>query len=236
VSFRYADDHAPAIRDVTLRICRGTTVGLVGANGSGKTTLADMIAGLLVPHEGHIEIDGIALDDSNRADWQSNVAYVPQESFVLDASVAENIALGVPLGEIDQSRMLRAARLARLDECIACLPQGYAEALGERGARLSGGQRQRVAIARALYRDAAVLIMDEATSALDDATENDLIATLQSLRGQCTIVLITHRASTMQHCDAIVELQNGTIAGHWTRDDWPRAPARIRAMQSASVR
>lgn len=235
-SFRYADDHAPAIRDVTLSICRGTTVGLVGANGSGKTTLADVIAGLLVPHEGHIEIDGIVLNDSNRADWQSNVAYVPQESFVLDASVAENIALGVPPGEIDQGRMLRAARLARLDECIAGLPQGYAEALGERGARLSGGQRQRVAIARALYRDAAVLIMDEATSALDDATENDLIATLQGLRGQCTIILITHRASTLQHCDAIVELQNGTIVGHWARDDWPRAPARIRATHSASVR
>jgi ATP-binding cassette, subfamily B, bacterial PglK len=236
VSFRYADDHAPAIRDVTLRVRRGTTVGLVGANGSGKTTLADLIAGLLVPQEGHLEVDGIVLDDSNRPDWQSNVAYVPQETFLLDASVAENIALGVPHSEVDQNRMLRAARLARLDECVAGLPHGYAEVLGERGARLSGGQRQRVAIARALYRNAAVLILDEATNALDDPTENDLIATLQELRGQCTLILITHRASTMQHCDAIVELQNGAMVGHWARDDWPRAPARVRAAQSASVR
>ena len=236
VSFRYADEHAPAVRDVTLRVRRGTTVGLVGANGSGKTTLADLIAGLLVPQEGHLEVDGIVLDDANRPHWQSNVAYVPQESFVLDASVAENIALGVPHGEVDHNRMLRAVRLARLDECIAALPHGYAEVLGERGARLSGGQRQRVAIARALYRNASVLILDEATSALDDPTEKDLIATLQELRGQCTLILITHRASTMQHCDAVVELQNGTIVGHWTRDDWPRASARVRAAPSASVR
>lgn len=228
VSFRYCDDHPAAIRDVTLRVPSGTIIGFVGVNGSGKTTLADLIAGLLVPQSGCIEVDGVVIEESNRPDWQSTVAYVPQDIFLFDATVVENIALGVPHQDIDQSSLLRAARLAQLDECIAALPNGYDEVLGERGTRLSGGQRQRVGIARALYRMASVLIMDEATSALDDTTESHLITTLQELRGQCTLILITHRLSTMQYCDLIVEMQDGTIIGEWTHDEWLRASGTLR--------
>lgn len=223
VSFRYSEDRSPAIRDVTLCVRRGTMIGLVGANGSGKTTLADLIAGLLVPQSGYIEVDGIVLDASNRADWQSNIAYVPQDVFLIDATVADNIALGVPRERVDQSRMLRAARLAQLDECVAGLPGGYEEVLGERGVRLSRGQRQRVGIARALYRNASVLILDEATNALDNLTESGLMTTLEKLHGQRTVILITHRLSALQHCDQIIEMRNGMIVGDATHDEWLRA-------------
>jgi HlyD family secretion protein len=227
VAFRYSDDQPPVLHDISLRIRADTTIGLIGANGAGKTTLADVIAGLLVPQSGHIEVDGTRVDAANRLDWQSNVAYVPQDSVLLDASVAQNIALGVPDGEIDRNRLLGAARLARLDECIAGLPRGYDELLGERGTRLSGGQRQRVAIARALYRNASVLIMDEATSALDDATRRDLLATLQGLRGQRTLILITHHPVTLQHCDTVVELRDGTVAAQWSPDERDRSRASV---------
>lgn len=229
VSFRYSEDRPPAIRDVTLCVRRGTTIGFVGANGSGKTTLADLIAGLLIPQSGYIDVDGIILDESNRPSWQSNVAYVPQDVFLIDSTVADNIALGVPREHIDQSRMLKAARLAQLDECIVGLPGGYEEVLGERGVRLSRGQRQRVGIARALYRDASVLIMDEATNALDKLTESGLMTTLAKLRGQRTVILIAHRLSALQHCDQIIEMQNGMIVGEATYDEWLRASGGQRA-------
>ena len=228
VSFRYGDDLPPAIRDVSLAIPGGAMIALVGANGSGKTTLADVIAGLLAPQSGSIEVDGIVLNESNRADWMSQVAYVPQDIFLLDATVAENIALGVAPQEIDRSRLLRAARQARLDECIDGLPKKYDEVLGERGVRLSGGQRQRVGIARALYRDAVVLIMDEATNALDDMTQREVITTLHQLRGDRTIILITHALSTLRHCDLIVAMQSGTIVSRWTRDESVALRARRR--------
>ena len=228
VSFRYSNDRPAAIREVTLRVPGGATIGLVGANGSGKTTLADLIAGLLVPQSGHIEVDGIILDESNRLDWQSTVAYVPQDIVLMDSTVAENIALGVSAKDMDQSRMRRAARLARLDECIAGLPGEYREILGERGIRLSGGQRQRMGIARALYRNASVLIMDEATNALDDPTENDLMTALEELRGQRTLILIAHRLSTLQHCDLVVEMRNGMIVGSSTYDELLRGSERLR--------
>jgi ABC-type multidrug transport system fused ATPase/permease subunit len=213
VTFQYCADRPPAIHAVTLRIDAGTTVGLVGPSGSGKTTLSELILGLLLPTSGTVAVDGIVLDAANRADWQSAVAYVPQSIFVFDASLAENIALGVRVEQIDQERLRNAVRLAQLEALVATLPNGYQEQMGEHGARLSGGQRQRLGIARALYRDVSVLIFDEATNALDRLTEDEIMSTLDALRGERTIILIAHKLSTALPCDVIFEVGNGAVTG-----------------------
>lgn len=216
ISFRYQADRALALSGVSLRIPARTAVGFVGANGCGKTTLIDIVAGLLAPGGGYVEVDGITLDNANAADWQSRIAYVPQSIFLLDSTIAQNIAFGVPKAAIDRERLLAAARLAQLDEFVDSLPDKYEHRLGERGTRLSGGQRQRIGIARALYTNASVLILDEATNALDGLTEQDLIATLFGLRGRYTIILIAHRLSTVRACDLIFELDQGKVTASGT--------------------
>jgi ATP-binding cassette, subfamily B, bacterial PglK len=213
VSFRYEPACPAAVRAVSLHIPARSAVGFVGANGSGKTTLVDLIAGLLVPETGCIEVDGIALDDANRAAWQSRIAYVPQSIFLLDTTIAQNVAFSEPGDTIDRERLLTAARLAQLDEFVAGLPGGYEHLVGERGTRLSGGQRQRIGIARALYTNAPVLILDEATNALDGLTEQDLMETIARLRGRYTIILIAHRLTSVQACDFIFEFERGELIG-----------------------
>jgi ABC-type multidrug transport system fused ATPase/permease subunit len=216
VSFRYEPDRPLAASNVSLRIPARAAVGFVGANGSGKTTLVDLVAGLLVPAIGKIEVDGIALDDANRAAWQSRIAYVPQNISLLDTTIARNVALGIPRAAIDHERLLAAARLAQLDEFVRTLPRGYDHPVGERGMSLSGGQRQRIGIARALYTDASVLILDEATNALDGLTEQELMATILRLRGRYTIILIAHRLSAVGACDLIFELDRGKVTASGT--------------------
>jgi ATP-binding cassette, subfamily B, bacterial PglK len=216
VSFRYEPERPPAVDGVSLSIPVRAAIGLVGANGSGKTTLVDLIAGLLVPGTGRIEVDGIALDDENRTAWQTRIAYVPQNIFLLDTSIAENVALGISGAAIDRERLLAAAQLAQLDEFVATLPGGYGHRVGERGVSLSGGQRQRIGIARALYANASVLILDEATNALDGLTEQEMMATIGRLRGRYTIIVIAHRLSTVRACDVILEIDRGKIKGSGT--------------------
>ena len=216
VSFRYEPDRPAALERVSVRIPARGVVGLVGANGSGKTTLVDLLAGLLVPEQGTVEVDGIRLTEDNRAAWQSRIAYVPQTVFLLNRTLAENIALGVPRAQIDGEQLRAVTQLAQLDELIQTLPGGYDHVIGERGASLSGGQRQRVGIARALYTEASVLILDEATSALDGLTEQELLATIARLRGTYTIVLIAHRLSTVRACDVIYQLEHGKVTGSGT--------------------
>jgi ABC-type bacteriocin/lantibiotic exporter with double-glycine peptidase domain len=211
VSFSYEPGRPNAVNDVTLRIPARAAIGLVGANGSGKTTTVDLVAGLLAPAAGRLEVDGIAIDEANRAAWQSRIAYVPQTIFLLDTTIAQNIALGVAAAAIDRERLVMAAQLAQLDGFVATLPAGYEHPIGERGARLSGGQRQRIGIARALYANASVLIMDEATNALDGLTEQELLATVLRLRGRYTVILIAHRMSSVQACDLIFEFNRGRV-------------------------
>jgi ATP-binding cassette, subfamily B, bacterial PglK len=230
LSFRYAPDRPWALNGVSLRIPARATVGIVGANGSGKTTLVDLIAGLLVPASGRVEVDGNALDETNRAAWQSRIAYVPQSIFLLDSSIAQNVALGIPAADIDRRRLSEAARLAQLDELIRTLPGGYDHRVGERGIQLSGGQRQRIGIARALYREASVLLLDEATNALDGLTEQELMATLGRLRGRYTTILIAHRMSTVRACDVIFELENGKLIGSGTYDGLLKSSEAFRRM------
>jgi len=219
VSFQYAAASSPALERVELRIPAGATVGIVGVNGSGKTTLMDVIAGLLVPTAGELQVDGVVVDAGNRAAWQAQIAYVPQSIFLLDSSVAQNIAFGVPARDIDHARMIEAAQSAQLGPFIAALPDQYEHRIGERGVRLSGGQRQRIGIARALYRRAPVLLLDEAMSALDGMTEAELMSALESLRGYSTIILIAHRLSMVQWCDLIFQLDNGRVSAGGTYDE-----------------
>jgi ATP-binding cassette, subfamily B, bacterial PglK len=226
VSFRYAPELPDVVSAVSLTIPAGALVGLVGPNGSGKTTLIDVLSGLLVPQSGHIEIDGAPLEQSACAAWQSTIAYVPQQVFLFDATLAENIACGIPTSEIDYARLDVAVRQAHLTECVRSLPEGYQQIVGERGCRLSGGQRQRLAIARALYRDASLLILDEVTSSLDTATESEIIDTLHGLRPDKTVLMIAHRPGALRRCDLVFELRHGRLVEHPERGGQAPGPAR----------
>jgi ATP-binding cassette subfamily B protein len=212
VSFTYPRRHQPALEDVSLTVDRGSRVALVGHTGSGKSTLADLLMGLIEPTDGQITIDGVPLDRTTRRAWQRGIAHVPQAIFLADASIARNIAFGVPPAEIDMARVVGAATSAQLEEFIASLPDGYETSVGERGVRLSGGQRQRLGIARAIYKDAPVLVLDEATSALDHDTEVAVMQALDQLGGEGrTIIIIAHRPSTVEGCDLIARLDRGRI-------------------------
>ena len=197
----------PVLDGFDLTIPANTSIGIAGKSGSGKSTLMDILLGLLQPQAGALSVDGQPIKADNLAAWQRAIGYVPQHIYLSDASVAENIAFGVPKADIDMEAVERAARAAQIHEFISTeLPQGYSTVVGDRGIRLSGGQRQRVGIARALYRDPPVLFMDEATSALDGATEEAVNKAIRGLAGHKTIVVIAHKESSLQGCERVVEV------------------------------
>ena len=211
ISFRYAPSEPQVLRNISLKIQRGSCVGIVGKTASGKSTLLDVIMGLLEPQEGHFYVDGTAVGSSNLRSWQANISHVPQVIFLSDATVAENIALGVPADEIDHNRVREAARGAKIADTIENWKLKYDTFVGERGIRLSGGQRQRIGIARALYKRASVIIFDEATSALDVDTEEEVMRSIYGLPEELTIIIVAHRWSTLKQCDRILELSDGVI-------------------------
>lgn len=218
VRFSYAPGGPDALAGVSLRIPAGAVVGFVGENGSGKTTLLDVLAGLLVPRSGRLLVDGVEINAANVAEWHATLAYVPQQVFLLDDTLAGNIALGARPAERHPDRLQSAIRLSRLTESAAAL-RHHAGRIGERGTRLSGGQRQRVGIARALYREASVLILDEATSELDAGAEEALVESLPALRAGRTLILTGHRLSTLRCCDVIYELAAGRIVRSLTYEE-----------------
>lgn len=200
-----------ALQEVNLAIRRGERVGIVGTTGSGKSTLLDLLMGLLAPTRGAIRIDGTALGPATRAAWQAQIAHVPQSIYLMDDSIAANIAFGVPPDRVDPARVEAAAEAARLSPFLAELPDGLATRVGERGIRLSGGQRQRIGLARALYKGAEVLILDEATSALDDRTEAEVMDSLMGLGRTMTLIMVAHRRSTLAGCDRILSVEGGRV-------------------------
>jgi len=236
VSFCFSGTRSTVLDEINLIIARHSSVGLVGATGAGKTTLVDLILGLLTPTSGRILVDGVELGGANLVRWRCNVGYVPQNIFLTDDTITNNIAFGVAEQDIDRAAVINAARIANLQEFIEKeLPGGYETVIGERGVRLSGGQRQRVGIARALYRDPEVLIMDEATSSLDGITEEAVIEALHTLSGKKTLITIAHRLTTVKECDVIYIMERGRIASHGTYDallktsPWFKAATRTNA-------
>jgi ATP-binding cassette subfamily C protein len=207
LTFSYAKGVAPIIRDLSLTIRKNESVGIVGPSGSGKSTLVDLILGLHTAQLGQILIDEEPLTSANINSWRRMIGYVPQDIYLLDETIAENIAFGIPLQEIDQDSLKSAAEGAQILQFIQReLPQGFNTIVGERGMRLSGGQRQRIGIARALYNNPQVLILDEATSALDQETENAVMETINGFHGKLTMVTIAHRLTTIEKCDRIIRM------------------------------
>lgn len=211
VGFCYAPGTTLVLKDINLLIAQGERVGIIGTTGSGKSTLLDIAMGLLSPTQGQIIVDDVVLDETNIRAWQANIAHVPQAIFLADCSVEENIAFGVAPQDIDYERVRHAAHRAQLSDVIEAMPKGYKTSVGERGVRLSGGQRQRIGIARALYKRASVIIFDEATSALDNETEAEVMAAVQAIDVDVTILMIAHRLTTLANCTRIVELERGQI-------------------------
>jgi ATP-binding cassette subfamily B protein len=211
VGFRYPEGRFGLV-DVSFRIRAGEHVGIAGATGGGKSTLLDLLMGLLEPDEGAILIDGRPLDDATRPAWQAGLAHVPQAIYLADDTIAANIAFPRQAVGMDQERLAAAVRAAQLESFLAGLPDGLETYVGERGVRLSGGQRQRIGLARALYRRPRLLILDEATSALDGATEAAVLAALQQLRGDLTLVTVAHRATTLATCDRLIEVERGLVS------------------------
>lgn len=211
VSFRYDTTTPWVLENINLTIPKGARVGIIGSTGSGKSTALDILMGLLQPTHGNVTIDGQVLGLVNMRTWQQSVAHVPQDIFLADASITENIAFGVPRDEIVFERVRKAAQQAKIAEFIESRPEGYAAIVGERGVRLSGGQRQRIGIARALYKQAQVLIFDEATSALDGETENAVMQTIEGLNQDLTLFIVAHRLTTLRNCEVIIKLENGRV-------------------------
>ncbi|MCS3826208.1 ATP-binding cassette subfamily C protein [Salinibacter ruber] len=219
VSYTYPDADRPAIKNLSLAIPARSMVGFVGKTGSGKTTAVDLALGLLRPQEGEITIDGTPLRANNLRRWQQTLGYVPQHIYLSDDTVARNIAFGVPRDQIDMETVREAARRAHiLDYVEQDLPNRWETVVGERGVKLSGGQRQRIGIARALYHDPSVLVFDEATSALDQSTEAGVMEAIYDLEGEQTILIISHRLSTVQRADNIFMLEEGRKVGEGSYD------------------
>jgi ABC-type multidrug transport system fused ATPase/permease subunit len=211
ITYNYPLAAEPSLKDISLTIRHGESIGFIGASGAGKSTLVDILLGLLTPDAGEVRVDGKDIQ-SNLRNWQDQIGYVPQLIFLTDDTLRRNVAFGLPADQIDEAAVLRAIHAAQLGQFVNNLPDGLDTLVGERGVRLSGGQRQRIGIARALYHDPAVLVLDEATSALDTTTERGVMDAVRALRGDKTLIIVAHRLSSIEHCDHLYRLDRGRLA------------------------
>ena len=215
ITFKYSENSLPVIQNLNLTILKGEKIGIVGKTGAGKSTLVDIIMGLVEPSEGSICIDGINLFNDKSEDllksWQDSLMHVPQNIFLADSSIGENIALGLNKKDIDYDRVNYVAKQTQLIDFIDENKDGFDTFVGERGIRLSGGQKQRIGIARALYKGAKIILLDEATSALDNITEEKIVESLNYLGSDITIIIIAHRLNTLRFCDKVFELRQGNL-------------------------
>lgn len=234
VGYRYEGASAPALEGISLSIAAGESIGFVGPSGAGKTTLVDLLLGLLTPSAGRVLVGGV--DVAPRlASWQRCVGYIPQPVYLMDDTIRRNVAFGLPDSEIDDERVRKALRSAKLMEFVGDLPEGLDSSIGEHGTRISGGQRQRIGIARALYHDAQVLVLDEATAALDNATESEVTRAIAQFGGDKTVITIAHRLSTVRDCDRLYFLMNGRLKAVGTYDELVRSNDAFREMALAGA-
>lgn len=209
INFSYNSEKI--LKNINLKIKKGEKIGIVGVTGSGKSTLADILSGLLKPNYGSINIDGINLNSKNIKSWQKNISIVPQNIYLNDDTIQNNVAYSINKNSVNKDLINFAIKKAGLNELIQAKKKGIFTRVGERGINLSGGQRQKIAIARAFYRKAAIIILDEATSSLDNKSEQEIINVLKKLENKTTLIVISHKVETLKFCDKIIELENGKI-------------------------
>jgi ABC-type multidrug transport system fused ATPase/permease subunit len=235
VRYSYPAREGDVVRGVDLEVPRRTSLALVGETGAGKSTLAAILAGLLVPREGSLRVDGEVLDEEGRQAWRNNVGYVSQDVYMIQSTIRGNIALGIPEDEVDEDRVHAAAEAAGAMEFISQFEYGVGHWLQERGASLSGGQRQRIALARALYHDPEVLVLDEATSALDNRTERVVLEALERLGEKKTLVVIAHRLTTVRNCDQVCLVEDGEVVARGSFEELVATSPRFAEMVEAGT-
>jgi ABC-type multidrug transport system fused ATPase/permease subunit len=224
LSFKYKSSKKEVLPNIlnnlNVEINRGDRIGIVGSTGSGKSTFLDIFMGLLEPSSGSIIVDNTKLNKSNIKSWYKKISHVPQNIFLSDVSVMENIAIGKNLDDIDLNKVVQAAKKANIHSVIKELEDKYLTNIGERGIRFSGGQRQRLAIARALYDESEIIVLDEATSALDDGTESNIMKSINELSDEVTIIIVAHRTSTLASCNKIILIEDGNISYTGSYEDY----------------
>ncbi len=210
ITYKYPNSDVLIFDRATMQIPVGKSVGIVGTSGAGKTTAVDIMLGLLRLQSGEILADGVEVREHYES-WLKNIGYIPQTIFMIDSTIRKNVAFGCADEDIDDEKVWMALKEAQLDEFVRGLPEGLDTGIGERGIRLSGGQRQRIGIARALFEDPEVLVLDEATSALDNDTEAAIMESINHLHGRKTLIIIAHRLQTIEKCDIVYRVEEGSV-------------------------
>ena len=218
LQYKYPNTEKLIVEIGSLTIRAGESVGIVGDSGSGKSTLVDLLIGVLSPKSGFVSVNGHDISEHRRF-WQDRIGYVPQHVFLMDTTIRQNVAFGLPDGSINDSDVESALRSANLWDFIMTLPEKLNTIVGERGVRLSGGQRQRLGIARALYGNPEVIVLDEATSALDSETEKEIVESFREIAHDHTLIVVAHRTSTLAHCSRLIRLENGRIVQDGTYEE-----------------
>lgn len=208
--FSYPETENPVLNRINLKIPKNRFVAFIGPSGAGKTTLADLILGVLEPQEGKVSVDGKDIR-SGMTSWHRKLGYIPQSIYIMDDTLRNNVAFGIPEEEIDDVKVWKALEEAQMKEFVETLENGLDTNIGEGGMRLSGGQRQRIGIARVLYNDPQILILDEATSALDMETESAVMGAIESFNGNKTLIIIAHRLSTVEDCDIVYKVEDQKV-------------------------
>jgi ABC-type multidrug transport system fused ATPase/permease subunit len=204
--FRYLKGNE-VIKDISLEIKRGEKIAFTGESGSGKTTLVDIIIGIYRPIKGQLYVDDVLIDNNNIRSWRSKIGYIPQDIYLFDGTVAENVTFG---SEYNDAKIIEVLEKAKIWNFLET-KEGMQTRVGEGGLQLSGGQKQRIGIARALYNDPEILILDEATSSLDDETEAQIMNEIYDVSGNKTLIIIAHRLSTVERCDRKIQIEDGVI-------------------------
>ncbi|WP_127557833.1 ABC transporter ATP-binding protein [Saccharospirillum alexandrii] len=235
VSFTYPGTVTPALQECSFSILSNKITAFIGESGAGKSTAVDLVLGLMLPQHGKIAVGNKLLDQRNIKSWRQRIGYVAQDIFILDASIEENIAFGIPKEEVNIDQLILAAKMANIYDFITQCEGEFQFKVGERGAKLSGGQKQRIGIARALYKDPSILVFDEATSALDNVTERLIMKDILSLASSRTIVMIAHRLTTVEKADSILLFKNGKVEAQGSYEELANSSKEFQALLTAGA-